>query len=93
MSKFKNPKAKCLTWKSMRGWEMVTIFDISSALDLYREDELPQTFIGKVRLFLELAKHDEMNVRLNRYFDTWDYEQEQKKLDQIEQECKEGVFS
>ena len=79
MPKYRNPNAWRLTWRSIGGWRCVTLFDVNESLESFRGDiKLPDTFIGKVRLFLELSKADELMVRQNRYFDTVEYQIEEK---------------
>lgn len=85
MPKVKNHRAKVLAWSSMRGWEMVMLYDINSVLDRYHPASIEgKNLFGIVRLFIELAKEEGLTVKLVRYSETWNFKQDEAKERQAE---------
>ena len=79
-----NPRpdaSRVLAWKSLRGWEIIKVFDINRFLNDFTLEALPKTRIGRVRLFLKMAEEQKFKVALKRYFETWNYEENQRKLE------------
>lgn len=72
--KMRNPKSMVLTWRSIRGWETLTLSDINEWFTEYPVEEMPKTLLSVVRLFLKDAEKKGLNLRMNRYFDTVEYE-------------------
>ena len=84
----KNPRpqmSRLLAYNGMQGWEQVTLFDIYETLELYRDNELPKTFIGKVRLAVSLMRSWDTQIGLKRYFETLNCKQTELIEDQEKQ--------
>ena len=77
----KNPNSRHLVRETADGWRCITLFDIDNVLGNDPQRKLPLTLTGKVRMFLELMEIGRINVIWSRYFDTVDYEDEQRKED------------
>ena len=75
----RNSNAKVLTYKiGPDKWSVVTKFQINEYMKFYHKDEQPRTNRGAVKLFMKDAEVDGLSVRLNRFFDTVEYEKEQR---------------
>ena len=75
----RNSNAKVLTYKIGHDkWSKVTKENINEYVILYPENKRPNTKIGSVRLYIKDAEVDGISVRLNRFFDTVEYEKEQR---------------
>lgn len=77
---------RVLAWKNIRGWNIVNRYIINHVLDNVPHDEMPKTDIGAVRLFMKLSKEDGIEVKLKRYKETFEYKQEQRKCERMEEE-------
>ena len=78
-----NPRKQVLMWKSDRGWERVRPVDLEQYLYVIGNHWDRSTIFKVVKGFIRLAEEEGLKVILGRYFDTWEYEQENKPKERI----------